>query len=76
MSVFPPFFAFLIIVSMGEIFIFIKIKSNKRRNNTTFKGKQRDNAKPSPHLLFSRWCINLKYKKTIGGGVKPACGND
>jgi hypothetical protein len=52
----------------------------KRKENDTFKGKQRDNvnkAKPLP--TFSCYCRNLKSKKTMGGGggvVKSAGGGD
>ncbi len=44
--------------------------SNKRKNNASFKGKQRDNvnkAKPPCTCTFSCCCRNLKFKKTIGG---------
>ncbi len=55
---------------------YIKKQKNKRRNNATFKGKQRENvnkAKPPP--IFSCWCRHLKSQKIVGG-VKPAGGGD
>ncbi len=35
------FRAFLIVVSMGKKFIYVKIKCNKRNINVSFKGEQR-----------------------------------
>ncbi len=52
---FPPFCAFLIVVSMGKRCIYMLIKCNKRRN------------KPKPPPTFSWCCRNLQSKKTIGG---------
>jgi hypothetical protein len=57
------FRAFLFVVSMGKNCIYVKIKCNKRNNNVSFIGEQRDNvnkAKPPP--TFSCFCRNLKSK--------------
>jgi hypothetical protein len=53
----------------------LSIKSNKRKNNTCFKGKQKDNVnKAKPPLTFSCCCcINLRTKKSKGG-IKFAGG--
>jgi hypothetical protein len=63
---------------MGIRRIYIKIKSNKRKNNATFKGKQRDNvnkAKPSP--TFRCWCTQeSQVQESHKGGVKSAGGSD
>jgi hypothetical protein len=53
--------------------------TDKRKNNATFKGKQRDKinkAKPPP--TFSCCCRNLESKKTMDGrgGVKSVGGGD
>jgi hypothetical protein len=64
---FPPFDAFLIIVAMGKRCIYIYKNYSKRKNNATFKGKQRDNINEAmPPPTFSGCCRNLKSKKTIG----------
>ncbi len=49
---------------------------NKRKNNVTFKDRQRYNvckAKPPP--AFSCWCRNSNPRKPLGG-VKSAGGGD
>jgi hypothetical protein len=54
---------------MGKRCIYISIKSNKRKNNATFKGKQRDNVnKAKPNLLSA---VNVEIsspRKPLGRG--------
>jgi hypothetical protein len=50
LSVFPPFDAFIIVVSMGKRCFNIKIKCNKRKTNVTFKGDKRDNVNKAKSL--------------------------
>ncbi len=66
----PPFNAFLVVVSIGKICIYIKQLGVIRERTMLFsKGKERDNANKvkSPPTL-SLCCRNLKSKKTIQGG--------
>jgi hypothetical protein len=63
LSGFPPFNAFIIVVSIGKRYIYILIKCNKTTINATFKGKQRDNVeKTKSPPTFSCVCRNLKSK--------------
>jgi hypothetical protein len=71
---FPPFDAFLILVSMGKRCIYMLIKCDKRKKNATFEGKQRDNVdKAKPPSTFSCFCRNFKSKETMGGGGLKTC---
>ncbi len=66
-SGFPPFGAFLIVVSMGKRSIYILINCNKRKNHATFQ-EQRDNVyKSKPPHTFICWCRNHESKKTKAG---------
>ncbi len=63
LSGFPPFGSF-----HGEkMYLYIN-KEYERKNNATFKDKQRDNVdKANPPSTYSCWYRNLKYRKIIGG---------
>ncbi len=60
-----PYYAFLIVASMGKIGIYKYVKCNKRKKNDTFKGKQRDYVyKANFQLLF----VEVEENRGGGGG--------
>jgi hypothetical protein len=78
LSAVPPLDVFLIVVSVGKRCIDIKIKRKKIKNNATFKGKQRDNAKPSPPPLppaLHPSAVPVEIQENLDG-VKSADGGD
>ncbi len=57
----------------GKSFIYIKIKRNKRRNNTTFNGKQRDNVnKAQPPPTFQPLVQKSQVQENHGGRGKTS----
>jgi hypothetical protein len=62
LSGFPLLESFLIVVFMGKIYIYIKIKCNKRKTMIIFKGKQRDNVNKSKSKK------NIEGSKSAGRG--------